>query len=107
MTTAMEHDEDLALRRRFLDRAKRVVIKVGSAVLTTGEGLNLPVLDALAKEICALRHSGRQVILVSSGAVAAGRRKMGPGGPALTPPGKKTPLPSESTLTCGRGWGWG
>ena len=84
MTTAMEHDEDLALRRRFLDRAKRVVIKVGSAVLTTGEGLNLPVLDALAKEICALRQSGRQVILVSSGAVAAGRRKMGLGDRALT-----------------------
>ncbi|MBU4177841.1 MAG: glutamate 5-kinase [Desulfurivibrionaceae bacterium] len=72
------------MRRRFLDRAKRVVIKVGSAVLTTGEGLNLPVLDALAKEICALRQSGRQVILVSSGAVAAGRRKMGLGDRALS-----------------------
>lgn len=84
MTTAMEHDEDLALRRRFLDRAKRVVIKVGSAVLTTGEGLNHPVLDNLAREICALRQSGRQVILVSSGAVAAGRRKMALGDRPLT-----------------------
>lgn len=84
MTAAMEHDEDLALRRLFLDRAKRVVIKVGSAVLTTGEGLNHPVLDNLAREICALRQSGRQVILVSSGAVAAGRRKMALGDRPLT-----------------------
>ncbi|MBU2539146.1 MAG: glutamate 5-kinase [Proteobacteria bacterium] len=72
------------MRRRFLDRAKRVVIKVGSAVLTTGEGLNHPVLDNLAREICALRQSGRQVILVSSGAVAAGRRKMALGDRPLT-----------------------
>lgn len=82
--TIVEHDKDLALRRQFLNRAKRVVIKVGSAVLTTGEGLNLPVLDNLAKEICALKQSGRQVILVSSGAVAAGRRKMGLGDRLLT-----------------------
>lgn len=82
--TIVEHDKDLALRRQFLNRAKRVVIKVGSAVLTTGEGLNLSVLDNLAKEICALKQSGRQVILVSSGAVAAGRRKMGLGDRSLT-----------------------
>jgi glutamate 5-kinase len=80
----MEQAEELALRRRFLDRAKRVVIKVGSAVLTTGEGLNFSVLDNLAREICDLKQSGRQVILVSSGAVAAGRRKMGLGDRALT-----------------------
>lgn len=84
MTTAMEHDEDLALRRGFLDRARRVVVKVGSAVLTTGQGLNFPVLDNLAKEICVLKQSGRQVILVSSGAVAAGRRKMALGDRPLT-----------------------
>jgi glutamate 5-kinase len=84
MAAEMEQAEELALRRRFLDRAKRVVIKVGSAVLTTGEGLNLSVLDNLAKEICVLKQSGRQVILVSSGAVAAGRRKMGLGDRLLT-----------------------
>lgn len=83
MIAVTEEDDDLALRRRYLDRAKRVVVKVGSAVLTTGEGLNYPVLDNLAREIDALRRSGRQVILVSSGAVAAGRRKMGLGNRAL------------------------
>jgi len=83
MTAVTEEGEGLALRRHYLDRAKRVVVKVGSAVLTTGEGLNYPVLDNLAREIDTLRRSGRQVILVSSGAVAAGRRKMGLGNRAL------------------------
>jgi len=79
-----EENEELALRRPYLERAKRVVVKVGSAVLTTGQGLNYPILDSLAGELSALKESGRQVILVSSGAVAAGRRKMGLGDRALS-----------------------
>lgn len=83
MTIQIDTEEGLALRRRFIGRAKRVVVKVGSAVLTTDQGLNLPVLDNLAREIHGLRQSGREVILVSSGAVAAGRRKLGLGNRAL------------------------
>ena len=60
------------LRREILGRTKSVVVKVGSAVLTTSDGLNREVIAGLAAGITALRQSGRQVILVSSGAVAAG-----------------------------------
>ena len=77
-------EQDLQQRRSYLERARRVVVKVGSAVLTTDQGLNYPVLDSLAHQIEDLRRGGREVILVSSGAVAAGRRKLALGNRALT-----------------------
>ncbi|MDJ0810384.1 MAG: glutamate 5-kinase [Desulfobacterales bacterium] len=55
---------------------RRIVVKVGSNVLTCAQGLNLPVIDALSKEIRQLENDGQEVILVSSGAMAAGVRKM-------------------------------
>jgi glutamate 5-kinase len=70
------HDKDLERRRGYLERARRVVVKVGSAVLTADDGLNIAVMERLATDIAELMKSGRQVIMVSSGAVAAGRRKM-------------------------------
>lgn len=66
-------------RRRLLGRARCIVIKVGSAVLTDADGLALDVLASLAAQMAALRRprpaggAGRRVVLVSSGAVAAGR----------------------------------
>ena len=69
--------EGIALRKGYLDKARRVVVKVGSAVLTGSSGLDRPTMENLARQLAALRHGGREVILVSSGAVAAGRRKLG------------------------------
>ncbi|SKA73638.1 glutamate 5-kinase [Paucidesulfovibrio gracilis DSM 16080] len=63
-------------RRELLASARRVVIKVGSAVLTMEDGLDLNMLRHLAREINALRERGLDVLLVSSGAVAAGRRRI-------------------------------
>ncbi|MFP4035256.1 MAG: glutamate 5-kinase [Desulfovermiculus sp.] len=60
-------------RNQVLDSARLVVIKVGSAVLTSEQGLDLRVVNRLADQIAALHDQGREVILVSSGAVAAGR----------------------------------
>lgn len=57
--------------------ARRVVVKIGSNVLTRDQGLNLPVIESISHEICRLIASGREVILVSSGAMAAGMRKLG------------------------------
>ncbi len=54
----------------------RIVVKVGSNVLTCQQGLNLPIIDALSKEIIRLERNGQEVILVSSGAMAAGVRKL-------------------------------
>lgn len=69
--------EDVSVGRlALLDKAKRVVVKVGSAVLTSESGLNLEVIDGLVQDIHDLRQTGREVILVSSGAVAAGKKKL-------------------------------
>jgi glutamate 5-kinase len=56
-----------------LSKAKRIVVKVGSAVLTGKSGIDPQVVAGLAKDLSALHAMGREIILVSSGAVAAGR----------------------------------
>ncbi|MEF2145530.1 MAG: glutamate 5-kinase [Desulfovibrionaceae bacterium] len=63
-------------RRQLLSSARRVVIKVGSAVLTMEDGLDLNMIRHLSREMTALRQRGMDVLLVSSGAVAAGRRRI-------------------------------
>lgn len=77
MTIQLSLAEGLALRKGYLGKARRVVVKVGSAVLTGSSGLDRPTMENLARQLAVLRHSGLEVILVSSGAVAAGRRKLG------------------------------
>jgi glutamate 5-kinase len=77
MTFQVAHDEGLFYRQTLFDQAKIVVLKVGSAVLTTAAGLNLDAVESLCRQICFLRRTGRKVILVSSGAVAAGRQRLG------------------------------
>ena len=60
-------------RRQVMSQARRVVIKVGSAVLAGPDGVESLVIASLARQIAELVASGREVLLVSSGAVAAGR----------------------------------
>lgn len=63
------------------DSIKRVAIKVGSNVLTKEDGkLNIAVMAHLVDEIAYLRSQDIEVILVSSGAVAAGRSEISPCG---------------------------
>jgi glutamate 5-kinase len=76
MTFQMNIEDGLFLRQTLFDKAKRVVIKVGSAVLTEARGMNLEVINNLAREISFLHNTGREVILVTSGAVAAGQKKL-------------------------------
>lgn len=77
MTLKIDKEEGLYYRQTLFDKARRVVIKVGSAILTNEHGMNLEVIENLVREIAFLHDSGREVILVSSGAVAAGRKKIG------------------------------
>jgi glutamate 5-kinase len=68
-----------------LRKAKRVVIKIGSALLVdeaTGR-IRHDWLAALAEDIAALHDQGKQVAVVSSGAIAAGRRHLGLSGRIL------------------------
>ena len=60
-------------REKTLASAHTLVVKVGSAVLTTAEGLHLSVMYNLVEQLARLARQGRRVWLVSSGAVAAGR----------------------------------
>ncbi|MBW1979590.1 MAG: glutamate 5-kinase [Deltaproteobacteria bacterium] len=64
-------------RQRILAEVNRVVIKVGSGVLTGSRGLDLGVINRLCDEISLLREQNRQVVIVSSGAIASGMRKVG------------------------------
>jgi glutamate 5-kinase len=63
--------------RQSLTDARRWVIKIGSAVLTdNGQGLNKASIERLAQSVIALRADGAEVIIVSSGAVAAGLARL-------------------------------
>jgi glutamate 5-kinase len=64
-------------RHDWFKHARRIVVKVGSNVLNHPSGLNIPVMRAISRQICELQRGGRQVVLVSSGAMAAGLKKMG------------------------------
>ena len=58
--------------------AKRLVVKVGSSLVTSqGQGLDHAALSRWAEQIAELRHMGREVVLVSSGAIAAGMQRLG------------------------------
>ena len=61
-----------------LSQAKRIVIKLGTGVLTSGIGeLNTGRIEALSQQVHLLRERGTEVILVSSGAVGLGMGKLG------------------------------
>ena len=64
--------------RRGLTRARRLVVKVGSGQITNpGEGLDAKRITALAADIASLVAERREVVLVSSGAIAAGTARLG------------------------------
>lgn len=64
--------------RQTINSAKRLIIKVGSALLTNnGAGIDRAAIDAWVEQIAALLSQGKEVVLVSSGAVAEGLVRLG------------------------------
>lgn len=64
--------------REALSQARRIVVKVGSSSLTTrGGGIDVERVANLVAAVVARKRSGVQVVLVSSGAIAAGLRPLG------------------------------
>ena len=59
--------------------SRRIVVKVGSSVLTASDelGINRRFLGRIASQVAKLREEGRQVVVVSSGAIAAGVKRLG------------------------------
>lgn len=89
----VKHTEQISetekkLRLALKDK-KRVVVKIGSSSLhhmETGE-LNLTKMERLVRELCELKNEGKDVILVSSGAIAVGKKTIG-----ITPADNQIPL---------------
>lgn len=65
--------------REKLKDKKRIVVKIGSSSITHEEtgAINLTKLEILVRELCDLKNTGKDVILVSSGAIAVGRQAIG------------------------------
>lgn len=65
------------MRDPFLAQAKRIVIKIGSSLIASrAEGLRPDKIERLADEIAPLRAQGREILIVSSGAIVSGIRKL-------------------------------
>ncbi|MBA3599053.1 MAG: glutamate 5-kinase [Methylibium sp.] len=61
-----------------LRAAKRIVVKVGSSLVTNeGRGLDEEAIDTWCRQIAALTEQGRDVVMVSSGAIAEGMKRLG------------------------------
>jgi glutamate 5-kinase len=76
-------------RKDILSHVKKVLIKIGSAVLTGEDGLDLAIIQQLVEEIAVLKDRGCQVIIVTSGAIASGKHRMGIEGQLKSMPQKQ------------------
>ena len=80
MSQAARPEDQRAHKSRLLKRVRRVVVKVGSNVLAGSGGLKRERVRGLASEIAALTADGRQIVVVTSGAVASGAARLGADG---------------------------
>jgi glutamate 5-kinase len=79
----------LELKRQILRRVRRVVIKIGSQILSSSEGIEESRIRALVREMAALHDQKKEIVVVSSGAVAAGMTRLGRKGPPKNIPEKQ------------------
>jgi len=63
-------------RREILAHAKKILIKVGSAVLTGSDGLDIKIIDSLVQDMSNLANQGYSIVLVTSGAIISGKYRM-------------------------------
>ena len=79
-------------RRRYLETVRRIVVKIGSRVLTDEAGrLSTAVFESIVDQVIHLSEAGKEVVLVSSGAIAAGRT-------LLTPKQRDSSIPEKQAL---------
>jgi len=63
-------------RKTLFHQARRIIVKVGSGVLTRTDGLNTTAIRSISRQICNLIDHGKEVLLVTSGAMASGVKKV-------------------------------
>jgi glutamate 5-kinase len=64
-------------KKSILRRARRVVVKIGSQILSSSNGIEEARLEGLVSDLAALHDQGKEIVVVSSGAVAAGMTQLG------------------------------
>jgi len=64
------------IRQEALAHVRRILIKVGSAVLTGEDGLDLKIINSLVKDMSDLTKKGYSVVLVTSGAIVSGKHRL-------------------------------
>ncbi len=64
------------IRQEIIAHTKKILIKVGSAVLTGDDGLDLKVIDSIVQDMSDLKNQGYAVVLVTSGAIVSGKHRM-------------------------------
>ena len=69
--TQLEH------KKNILHRARRVVVKIGSQILSSAEGIEEGRVRGLVRELAELHELKKEIVVVSSGAVAAGMTRLG------------------------------
>jgi glutamate 5-kinase len=65
------------MRSNLLSHVRRVVIKIGSGVISNDDGLDNRIIAGIVHDVAELRRQGYEVVIVSSGAVAAGKGELG------------------------------
>ncbi len=78
-------------RHKYVHGAKRVVVKIGSRLLSSAQGLHARRIGRLVRDLSMLHDQGKKLVIVSSGAIAAGISRLG----LTTPP---RDLPQEQAL---------
>lgn len=66
---------------RNFEQAKRIVIKIGTSTLSTQNGVNKEYIQSLAQQVAWLISTGRQVLIVTSGAIGMGAKQLNVAGP--------------------------
>ena len=75
--------------RALVRAARRIVVKVGSGVLTHDGQIRTRIFGEVARQLASLCDEGRQVVLVASGAIAVGSRELGWSHPGRSIPEKQ------------------
>src|SRR6476660_3243612 len=67
----------LDYKKQILRRTRRIVVKIGSQILSSSDGIEEARLRGLVHELAELHDQKKEIVVVSSGAVAAGMTRLG------------------------------